>query len=494
MARLISDGGTMTVGRRTASYTWGQFQVTLQEGLEQAKNLADRMADGYVYRPDDAGRGRAELTFVRADAKIDMNAEKSDLEATLDGASRRTEGDVFYSREISGLGLARTTPGEDYDVGDVVDVLVWGRVLRLPVTGISVAVSPDDPRGVRVQVGNQMLRDAEALRKRNSALDVQIAAEKRQRLKEAGAIRATAESARVETQAIRDTLAGVDAQEPDLLDQLQDVNQQLQTLGQDPQPSLMLAFVAMSTALWTEQRRIDALQDSLIRELQESVAAAKQESADLAQRRAETVLASAGGSSHPDFPVVNAGTSWSLGGSLSAGDAVRVTRWVRGENGELLNPSSWQSIISGTGPVPGTAGLGSDVFIEVARMSTPLVVRRFSWTLPSQVTATQEYYSIPGMSVRVDKSTGLFDVSARVRWVSGWGWYSMQIVRSDGTVLADRRDEGRSNIFVRYPLEQQLTVRGASIPAGQSVFVRVLPGSHRNIGSASWAGSWTEKK
>ena len=195
MVTLISDGGTMTVGRRTASYTWGSFDVVLPDGTEQQEDDG-RLVDGYIYRPDDRGRGRGELTFVRADARIDMNAEKSDLEDTLDGASRRTEGAVFYTREISGLGLGKKIPGVDYHRGDLVDVLVWGKRITLPVTGLRRITSTDRGRYDTVQVGGQALADPDRQRKLNSDLDRQIAAEKRQRLKEAGQIRETAESAK----------------------------------------------------------------------------------------------------------------------------------------------------------------------------------------------------------------------------------------------------------------------------------------------------------
>lgn len=195
MVTLISDGGTMTVGRRTASFTWGSFDVVLPDGTEQQEDDG-RLVDGYIYRPDDRGRGRGELTFVRADARIDMNAEKSDLEDTLDGASRRTEGAIFYTREISGLGLGKKIPGVDYHRGDLVDVLVWGKRITLPVTGLRRITSTDRGRYDAVQVGGQALADPDRQRKLNSDLDRQIAAEKRQRLKEAGQIRETADAAK----------------------------------------------------------------------------------------------------------------------------------------------------------------------------------------------------------------------------------------------------------------------------------------------------------
>lgn len=189
MHTLISDGGSMTVGRRTANYTWGAFEVTLPEGLEQAEQLDDRLQDGYIYRPDDRGHGRAELTFVRADARIDMNASKSDLEQTLDGASERTKGDAYYTRQISGVGLGKVRLGVDVRQGDMVRVLLWSRYLELPVTAIIPGKSVDGSTPeMAAQVGGQMLRDAELLSKRNSEIDTAIAVEKRTRLNQVGAV------------------------------------------------------------------------------------------------------------------------------------------------------------------------------------------------------------------------------------------------------------------------------------------------------------------
>lgn len=188
MERLISDGGEMTVGRRTASWVWGRFDVSLASGQAQAEDDG-RIVDGFIYRPDDRESGLFDLTFVRADARLDMDEAKSDLEETLDGASARTEGGSFYTRTISGEGLAGTRPGVDYRIGDVVEVSVWGKYMQLPVTGITASSSLDNPIGWDVQVGGQMTRDAEALRKRNSALESQIAAEKRARLKDTSEVR-----------------------------------------------------------------------------------------------------------------------------------------------------------------------------------------------------------------------------------------------------------------------------------------------------------------
>ncbi|OKX85138.1 hypothetical protein [Corynebacterium glutamicum] len=212
MTMLISDGGSMVVGRRTASYVYGAFEVTLPEGLEQQEPEDDRIADAYIYRPDDRGHGRGELTFVRADARIDMNAAKSDLEDTLDQASRRVDGAIFYSRELRGKSLARTRPGEDYVVGSVIDLLHWGKIITLPVTAISDLSTPADGHYHSVQVGGQAITDAEKLRKINDTLDNQIAIEKRQRLKAVGEVSKKAGQAQSTADGVRTDLDGTEVQ------------------------------------------------------------------------------------------------------------------------------------------------------------------------------------------------------------------------------------------------------------------------------------------
>lgn len=62
---LVADGGTMTVGRRQATYVYGQFDVRLPEGREQA-DVEKRLQNGYIYRPDKPARGRFDVAFVRA--------------------------------------------------------------------------------------------------------------------------------------------------------------------------------------------------------------------------------------------------------------------------------------------------------------------------------------------------------------------------------------------------------------------------------------------
>lgn len=286
MHTLISDGGSMTVGRRTANYTWGAFEVVLPEGLEQ-QETEERLQDGYIYRPDDRGHGRAELTFVRADAHIDMNAQRSDLEQTLDGASERTKGDAYYTRQISGVGLGKTTPGVDYRQGDMVRVKLWAKYLELPVTAIIRGKSADGSTAdVAAQVGGQMLRDAELLRKRNDDVDSQIAAEKRERLRQVGAVDSKAAQAKDTADSAKDTadtaeskaeaaqgtadtakegvddltgsLAGPGATQATVDQQMRDLADQLAAQGEDAPPGLIPAYMHANNERWRMQEEINA--------------------------------------------------------------------------------------------------------------------------------------------------------------------------------------------------------------------------------------------
>lgn len=181
-AQLFADGGEITVGRRTASYVYGAFQVRLPDDVLEAEN-PEQIQDGYVYRPDELPSGRFDLAFVRADVENDLNTQRSTLEYSIDTAIKRTEGDVFFEREISGRGLGRYRPGIDYDLGDLVDVRIWGTSIALPVTKIEMSTDTQSPSGWKVHVGGQLIYDAEALRANNDQLQQQIEQERREQAK-----------------------------------------------------------------------------------------------------------------------------------------------------------------------------------------------------------------------------------------------------------------------------------------------------------------------
>lgn len=178
---LIADGGEMTVGRRTSTYVYGVFQVDIPEGREQAQQ-DDRLQEGYIYRPDQRPTGRFDIGFVRADARIDLNAQQSNLESIVDAAQNRVEGAVFFERDITGCGLGKFRPGVDFTTASLVDVLIWGKTLALPVTAIDMTSGDAAAVGWRVHVGGQMIADADSLRSHNDAILGQIEQERRRRL------------------------------------------------------------------------------------------------------------------------------------------------------------------------------------------------------------------------------------------------------------------------------------------------------------------------
>lgn len=178
---LVSDGGDVTVGRQTASFVYGEFNVVLPHGREKVET-EERLQDGYVYRPKGGIKGPFDVGFVRADATVDLEADTSDLEVVVDAAQKQTEGDVFFERDISQAGLGRFVLDRDFRVGDVVTVELWGKRLRLPVTaGDYVASVSEGPAAARVHVGGQLISDSEVVARQNGELRRQIAREKAER-------------------------------------------------------------------------------------------------------------------------------------------------------------------------------------------------------------------------------------------------------------------------------------------------------------------------
>lgn len=178
--KLVADGGEITVGARVAVYTYGAFNVVLPEGRELAQDdyTDDGYTNGYVYRPKGTEQlGRFDIAFARADVTVETNAGYSNFEAVVDASQRKVSEDVYFERDITGAGLGGWTPGKDYKVGDMVDVLVFNRVIPQPVTAITYTSTAEDPLGVRVHVGGQTIRDDELVSEQNRAIKEAIAKE-----------------------------------------------------------------------------------------------------------------------------------------------------------------------------------------------------------------------------------------------------------------------------------------------------------------------------
>lgn len=209
--KLVADGGEITVGARVAVYTYGAFNVVLPEGkqLDTDEYTDDGYKDGYVFRPKGADKlGRFDIAFARADVTVDTNAGYSNLEATVDTVQRKVAEDVYFERDITGAGLGGWTPGEDYKVGDVVDVRVFNRVIAQPVTAITYTSTAEDPLGVRVHVGGQTIRDGELVEEQNRAVREAIAKESATRRAQNKQTRADVSAARSDAAVARREAAG----------------------------------------------------------------------------------------------------------------------------------------------------------------------------------------------------------------------------------------------------------------------------------------------
>ena len=177
---LRADGGEITIGARTAVYTYGAFNVILPQGKQLAEDdYTDAgYTNGYVYKPAGAENlGRFDVAFVRADVTVDTNAGYTNLEAVLDQSQKKVQEDIFFERDIERAGLGGWAPGKDFHVGDLVDVTVFDRVIRQPVTAITHTTNEHDPLGVKVHIGGQTIRDDELVAEQNRAIKEAIAKE-----------------------------------------------------------------------------------------------------------------------------------------------------------------------------------------------------------------------------------------------------------------------------------------------------------------------------
>lgn len=208
MHPLIADGGEMTVLRDLAAFSYGRWSVDWPESVpdEQRPELPDDRDFGYAskLKKDPGLFGRR---FVRADVTIKAQdfdeagkpipfSGESDVEETLDDAAKRTDGDVFFEREITRAGLGALVPRVDFDVDSVVPVLIWGKTIPSPVTSIEDVVESGAVVDYRVHVGGQLLQDDAARERANREVEATIAQERRERVKAVSKAQSTASSAK----------------------------------------------------------------------------------------------------------------------------------------------------------------------------------------------------------------------------------------------------------------------------------------------------------
>lgn len=215
MQPLIADGGELTVLRSLAACSYGRWSVTWPESVpeDQRPTLPDDQEFGYVSQlkntPGRMGRRfvRTDVSITAADYGVDGKplpySGASDVETSLDAATKRTSGEVFFEREVTRAGLNGLIPRRDFDVDDLIPVQIWGKVVTAPVTSITDVSEQGAVIDWRVHVGGSLLTDSAARQRSNREIEAAIAQERRERLKDVGDANAKAESAYGEAVAAR---------------------------------------------------------------------------------------------------------------------------------------------------------------------------------------------------------------------------------------------------------------------------------------------------
>lgn len=274
MYPLVADGGEVTVLRDLAAFSYGSWSVDWPESVpeEQRPELPDDRDFGYALKLKEPP-GRMGRRFVRANVSItaqDFDNEgqpvpfsgESDVEQVLEEAAERVDGDVFFEREITRAGLGALVPRVDFDVDDVVPVIIWGKTILSPVTSIEDVAEAGAVVDYRVHVGGQLLRDDAARERANREVERTIAQERRERVesvaKERKArkreISAESSARRADVESVRGVLTGGGEHQQDLLASLEGLNRQLKRNGEEPAPGLIPAYLQMNTQLWRVQQ------------------------------------------------------------------------------------------------------------------------------------------------------------------------------------------------------------------------------------------------
>lgn len=361
--QLTAPGGDVTVGRTTASYVYGSFTVRFPEGTTQ-QEADTRIQNAFIYRPDNRSTGRFDVSFVRADATVDLAANTSDFETILEAAQKRVEGDTFFEQDL--LVFGRLRPGVDFKVGEIAHVSRWGKQIPAPITACDVVVDDQHHRGWRVHVGGQMVQDAAARKTSNDQILQQIAQERQQRLRQVGAVDAKATAAAAQ---LREALAGAGATDEDVRSQLADLNAQIQAHGEatDALP-LIPAYIAANTARWQAQEEIDALQDQQ--------ALLTQQLAEANQRAIALLALQNHGALFIQSSYVLPAGPWVILDFSGVRGELRgcQTNTVSGSNGsggglKFLSPGDWHVRLRVNLP-PGDAFTGTNTGIRITLMPT----------------------------------------------------------------------------------------------------------------------------
>lgn len=308
---LIAESPQVTVLRSLASTAFGKVNVTLPDGVEMDGIFTPSAPGnelGYVAALDSKKRvGGMFRRFVRADVDITAkgaDAPASDVEQVLDEAAKRTSGEFFLESDITLAGLGDWVPLQDFHVGDLVDVEVWGMVVSMRVTRVEPIVSDHSIVDWRVHVGGQLVSDEDALLAANATIHRVLVEDRRDLAglsERVVAAQSTADGADLKAQAaqssadaadqkavaadgkaqkLAEALSGGGATIPTVMADLQRLNRQLQANGEGgaADQGLIPAYIAANTKRWELQAELDRQQDYVsallswqVRALEESV-------------------------------------------------------------------------------------------------------------------------------------------------------------------------------------------------------------------------------
>ena len=563
MHPLIADGGEMTVLRDLAAYSYGQWSVDWPESVpdDQRPELPDDRDFGYASKPD-RHPGVFARRFVRAD--VDITAQdfddagapipftgESNVEETLDETSRRTEGDVFFEREITRAGLGALVPRVDFDVDSIVPVLIWGKTIMSPVTSIEDIVELGTVVDSRVYVGGQLLLDDAARERANREIERTIAQERRERVESVSKERKARQSAIASESARSDAYADAVGERVS-----NSLTAKLQTYGEkvkeaknyvDPATQQVVDFWSeenqnnfnkavqltlsaqdayndinnikwLSQDAWNEQqekinaqneefqrltKQLDAQQSEQIKQL----SAVQQQMAEESQGQIRELMATRADSSDPQIrptPRADGKPGWQ----------VTLTDMVRG----ALFHIQWYD-------VKGTTNTGGSIVEPTAQVVNTLSTNAESYTLQCD---SNEYIYVRWVrqakkQVSVDKSDGGWDVPRssweyimsypapsttarqvtlrlKVTWAAATydDSYSIRIRAGNRTLKTFTESRlGPINPFGDGERWMSMTVHDETVQAGETIKVDVystalLPGGRR-VKEAELTGTWIEE-
>lgn len=222
---ILADGGQLTIARRAATVIYGTLNVDHQQQTEPDSALVSSNAPDYstwatsnIAIPKDLINADAQNGLQRgyrintqthwqpivsrfdvSYTRCDINAthkyfgrtdsqntyyiealypyEKTNYARIVEQQGKRTSGDVFFTHTFTEQNLCGWKPGEDFQVGDIITILIWGRRLQAVVTGITQTIEGKKP-GWQIEAGGRIIEDALALRSLNEKIYTAVVQER----------------------------------------------------------------------------------------------------------------------------------------------------------------------------------------------------------------------------------------------------------------------------------------------------------------------------